>query len=155
MNPKLYILAGLAGAATAAGFALNIPVPGPAAAAIFHPHHRRQENEDAMDLYLCSNPDFNHDCAGCACERLANLTTVGGYGGPPCYPLPYDLRVGNPQGVSSARSYSKWNCTLFDNMDCNGTLPGSSLNIPPGPPGMASLGPFDDRAVSYQCYALP
>ncbi|KAI1197140.1 hypothetical protein F5X97DRAFT_324700 [Nemania serpens] len=73
----------------------------------------RQQNEDAMDLYLCSNPDFNHDCAGCACERLANLTTVGGYGGPPCYPLPEDLRVGNPQGVSSARSYSKWNCTLF------------------------------------------
>lgn len=28
-------------------------------------------------------------------------------------PLPDDLRVGNPQGVSSARSYSKWNCTLY------------------------------------------
>ncbi|GAW19337.1 hypothetical protein ANO14919_088230 [Xylariales sp. No.14919] len=41
------------------------------------------------------------------------------------------------------------------NPDCNGTLPGSSLNIPPGPPGMASLGVFDDRAVTYQCYALP
>ncbi|KAI0403189.1 hypothetical protein F4802DRAFT_599332 [Xylaria palmicola] len=114
----------------------------------------RQEKEDTMDLYLCSNPNFNHDCDGCACERMANLTTAGGYGGPPCYPLPEDLRVGNPQGVSSARSYSKWNCTLFDNEDCNSTLPGSSLTIPPGPPGMATLGAFDDRAVTYQCYAL-
>ncbi|KAI1111920.1 hypothetical protein F5Y14DRAFT_453518 [Nemania sp. NC0429] len=147
MKLKIYFL-GLAGAAAAA-------------AAIIQP---RQENEDTMDLYLCSNPDFNHDCAGCACERLANLTTVGGYGGPPCWgwspraaldPLPEDLRVGNPQGVSSARSYSKWNCTLFANAECNGTLPGSSLNIPPGPPGLLSLGSFDDRAVSYQCYALP
>ncbi|KAI1312943.1 hypothetical protein F5Y03DRAFT_339784, partial [Xylaria venustula] len=99
MNLKVYALALAAAARTAAS--------------IYHRHAARQENEDTMDLYLCSNPDFNHDCAGCACERLANLTTMGGYGGPPCYPLPYDLRVGNPQGVSSARSYSKWNCTLF------------------------------------------
>ncbi|KAI0904575.1 hypothetical protein F4823DRAFT_614503 [Ustulina deusta] len=70
-------------------------------------------------------------------------------------PLPNDLRVGNPQGVSSARSYSKWNCTLFANPDCNGTLPGSSLHIPPGPPGLSSLGAFDDRAMTYQCYSLP
>ncbi|KAI1191035.1 hypothetical protein F5B17DRAFT_454486 [Nemania serpens] len=139
---KIYLL-GLAGAAGA--FAA-------AAAAVMQP---RQENEDTMDLYLCSNPDFNHDCVGCACERLANLTTVGGYGGPPCYPLPDDLRVGNPQGVSSARSYSKWNCTLYANADCDGTLPDSSINIPPGPPGLVSLGAFDDRAVSYQCYSLP
>ncbi|KAH7033576.1 uncharacterized protein B0I36DRAFT_430765 [Microdochium trichocladiopsis] len=27
--------------------------------------------------------------------------------------LPYELRPGNPQGVSSARAYSGWNCTLF------------------------------------------
>ncbi|KAH8162197.1 hypothetical protein CIB48_g6044 [Xylaria polymorpha] len=130
--------------------------------------HPRQEHEDTKDLYLCSNPNFNHDCKGCACERLTDVVTMGGYGGPPCYPLPEDLRVGNPQGVSSARSYSKWNCTLFDskrveanpeslnsNADCNSTRPGSSLNIPPGPPGMAVLGAFDDRAVTYQCYALP
>lgn len=69
---KVCILA-LAGAA-AARFAL-LPV------AMFQP---RQEHEDTMDLYLCSNPDFNHDCAVCACERLANLTTSGGYSGPPC-----------------------------------------------------------------------
>ncbi|KAI0108578.1 hypothetical protein GGR51DRAFT_558889 [Nemania sp. FL0031] len=143
MKLKIYFL-GIAGAA-AAGFTLVF-------AAIVQP---RQENQDLMDLYLCSNPDFNHDCAGCACEQLANVSTSGGYGGPPCYPLPYDLRVGNPQGVSSARSYSKWNCTLFANAECNGTLPGSSIHIPPGPPGLPSLGAFDDRAVTYQCYAIP
>ncbi|KAI3321688.1 hypothetical protein HD806DRAFT_144889 [Xylariaceae sp. AK1471] len=142
MNLKNYLLA----LTTVAAVGLT-----PISAAAVHP---RQENEDAMDLYLCSNPNFNHDCADCACERLANLSTTGGYGGPPCYPLPVDLRVGNPQGVSSARSYSKWNCTLFDNQDCNGTLAGSSLNIPPGPPGLMSLGNFDDRAVTYQCYSL-
>ncbi|KAI1753260.1 hypothetical protein F4782DRAFT_87762 [Xylaria castorea] len=145
MNLKIYhlfVLAGAAAAAAKAGFAL---------AAV----HSRQEDEDTKDLYLCSNPKFNHDCDGCACERLTEIVTMGGYGGPPCYPLPEVLRVGNPQGVSSARSYSKWNCTLFDNPDCNSTLPGSSLTIPPGPPGMASLGVFDDRAVTYQCYALP
>ncbi|KAI8951475.1 hypothetical protein F4801DRAFT_578455 [Xylaria longipes] len=137
MNLKIYHLLALAGAAAAAGFAL-VAV------------HPRQEDEDTKDLYLCSNPDFNHDCDGCACERLTEIMTIGGYD-----PLPEALRVGNPQGVSSARSYSKWNCTLFDNADCNSTLPGSSLNIPSGPPGMASLGIFDDRAVTYQCYALP
>ncbi|KAI0143683.1 hypothetical protein GGR57DRAFT_483205 [Xylariaceae sp. FL1272] len=113
-----------------------------------------QQNEDTMDLLLCSNPMFDHSCPSCACERLGNLVTSGGYSGPPCYLLPEDLHVGAPQGVSSARSYSKWNCTLFDNMDCNGTLPGSSLTIPPGPPGLVSLGTFDDRAVAYQCYSI-
>ncbi|KAI0439374.1 hypothetical protein F4803DRAFT_48020 [Xylaria telfairii] len=140
MYVKIYHLFALAGVAAAA------------ALVVVHP---RQEDEDTKDLYLCSNPNFNHDCKGCACERLTDVATTGGYGGPPCYPLPEDLRVGNPQGVSSARSYSKWNCTLFDNADCNSTRPGSSLNIPPGPPGMAVLGPFDDCAVTYQCYALP
>lgn len=77
MNLRIYFL-GLAGAAVAAAGVF-------AAAAVIQP---RQENEDTMDLYLCSNPNFNHDCAGCACERLANLTTVGGYGGPPCCMLP-------------------------------------------------------------------
>ena len=79
MNLKIYLLA-IAGSATAR-FAL-LP------SAIVQP---RQENEDAMDLYLCSNPDFNHDCAGCACERLENLTTTGGYGGPPCCMLCFFL----------------------------------------------------------------
>ncbi|KAI0599197.1 hypothetical protein F4775DRAFT_130395 [Biscogniauxia sp. FL1348] len=114
----------------------------------------RQETSDTPDLYLCSNPDFNKNCDGCACERLANLTTSGGYSGPPCYPLPYDLRVGNPQGVSSARSYSKWNCTLYDNDVCENMGPGSTLVIPPGPPGLRSLGAFDDRAVAYRCVTI-
>lgn len=46
--------------------------------------HPRQEHEDTKDLYLCSNPNFNHDCKGCACERLTDVVTMGGYGGPPC-----------------------------------------------------------------------
>jgi hypothetical protein len=75
MNLKVCLLA-LAGAAAAA--ASLIPI---FAAAVVHP---RQQDEDTMDLYLCSNPNFNHDCIGCACERLANLSTTGGYGGPPC-----------------------------------------------------------------------
>ncbi|RWA04365.1 hypothetical protein EKO27_g10742, partial [Xylaria grammica] len=54
---------------------LYLLLSGAAATVVFRP---RQEKEDTMDLYLCSNPDFNHDCAGCACERLANLTTMGG-----------------------------------------------------------------------------
>lgn len=72
----------------------------------------RQQNEDAMDLYLCSNPDFNHDCAGCACERLANLTTVGGYGGPPCCMLssssslsPFHLTPFAPRAASLLPSF--------------------------------------------------
>ncbi|KAI0024489.1 hypothetical protein F4780DRAFT_603689 [Xylariomycetidae sp. FL0641] len=109
---------------------------------------------DPMELYLCSNPDFNHNCPGCACESLTDIVIVGGYGGPPCYPLPDDLRVGNPQGVSSARSYSGWNCTLYDNDLCQATTPGHALTIPPGPPGIARLNDFDDRAVAYQCYRL-
>ncbi|KAI1487807.1 hypothetical protein F5X96DRAFT_123938 [Biscogniauxia mediterranea] len=114
----------------------------------------RQETSDTPDLYLCSNPNFNKNCAGCACERLTNLTTSEGYSGPPCFPLPDDLRVGNPQGVSSARSYSKWNCTLYDNAMCDNTGPGSTLQIPPGPPGLRALGAFDDRAVAYRCYTI-
>ncbi|KAI1342711.1 hypothetical protein F5Y15DRAFT_313129 [Xylariaceae sp. FL0016] len=114
----------------------------------------RQEGDDTPDLFLCSNPNFDDNCPTCACERLNQIVTVGGYGGPPCYPLPADLHVGAPQGVSSARSYSRWNCTLYDNDQCLSTVPGSALNIPPGPPGLASLGAFDDRAVAYQCYTL-
>ncbi|KAI1505707.1 Tubulin/FtsZ, GTPase domain-containing protein [Biscogniauxia marginata] len=138
----------------------------------------RQESSNTPDLYLCSNPDFNKDCVGCACERLANLTTASLHGlvytftalpvhllphwwcryvglthaspfwGGSLVPLPDDLRVGNPQGVSSARSYSQWNCTLYDNALCENTGPGSILTIPPGPPGLTSLGDFDDRAVA-------
>ncbi|KAI1640598.1 hypothetical protein F4809DRAFT_637400 [Biscogniauxia mediterranea] len=120
----------------------------------FLPAVARQETSDTPDLYLCSNPNFNKNCAGCACERLTNLTTSEGYSGPPCFPLPYDLRVGNPQGVSSVRSYSKWNCTLYDNAMCENTGPGSTLLIPPGPPGLGALGAFDDRAVAYRCYTI-
>lgn len=98
MNLRVYIL-GLAGAA-AAGFTLVF-------AAVVQP---RQENENTMDLYLCSNPNFNHDCAGCACERLANLTTSGGYGGPPCcMSLPFHyiaLRPSQPS-APSLRSNSR------------------------------------------------
>jgi hypothetical protein len=71
MNLKTYLLA--LTAAAAAGISASVVTMEP-----------RQENEDAMDLYLCSNPNFNHDCAGCACERMADLLTVGGYGAPPC-----------------------------------------------------------------------
>jgi hypothetical protein len=78
MNLKAYLLA-LAGVA-AAGLAAT---PAAAAAVV----QSRQENEDTTDLYLCSNPNFNHDCDGCACERLANLSTIGSYGGPPCCTL--------------------------------------------------------------------
>ncbi|KAH9883473.1 hypothetical protein F4778DRAFT_801888 [Xylariomycetidae sp. FL2044] len=128
-----------------------------AASSILAIVHPRQDpaSVDTQDLYLCSNPNFNKDCDGCACESLTDLVTSGGYSGPPCYPLPYDLRVGNPQGVSSAKSYSGWNCTLYDNEFCDDNGPGSTFNIPPGPPGARSLGPFDDRCVSYQCYTIP
>lgn len=146
MNLRIYLFGAM-------GVAASGIHPAPAALVV----QPRQENEDTMDLYLCSNPAFNHDCVGCACERLTNITTAMAYGGPPCCmllfflvfslhaptfqilvlfpkgrmncssanhvfshlfmvvdPLPDDLRVGNPQGVSSARSYSKWNCTLFE-----------------------------------------
>ncbi|KAI1776258.1 hypothetical protein F4818DRAFT_440624 [Hypoxylon cercidicola] len=114
----------------------------------------RQDPDDTPDLYLCSNPNFNKDCNGCACESLTDLVTVDGYGGPPCFPLPDDLRVGNPQGVSSARAYEGWSCTLFDNEFCEDNGPDSMYQVPFGLPGAASLDSFDDRAVAYQCYAI-
>ncbi|KAI1327766.1 hypothetical protein F5Y16DRAFT_399054 [Xylariaceae sp. FL0255] len=76
---------------------------------------------NSMDLILCSNPDFEGTC-----ETLTGLVVGGGYGPPPCSadkelyvcvridPVPEDLHVGPPQGVSSARSYSGWNCTLYE-----------------------------------------
>ncbi|KAI0471586.1 hypothetical protein GGR56DRAFT_80683 [Xylariaceae sp. FL0804] len=126
--------------------------PGLASASIFL---RRQAGApDTPGLYLCSNPDFNSNCDACACDNLTNIDTTGDYGVPPCYQLPPELHVGPPQGVSSARSYSKWNCTLYDNPTCSATAPNSSLVIPPGPPGLSTMGSFDDRAVSYQCYVI-
>ncbi|KAI1761413.1 hypothetical protein GGR53DRAFT_469324 [Hypoxylon sp. FL1150] len=110
----------------------------------------RQATDDTPGLYLCSNPNFNKDCDGCACESLADLATVGGYG----IPLPDDLRVGNPQGVSSARAYAGWNCTLFDNESCRDNGPDSMFQVPSGPPGAASLGSFDDRAVACRCHVI-
>ncbi|KAI1138604.1 hypothetical protein F5Y05DRAFT_413225 [Hypoxylon sp. FL0543] len=119
------------------------------AAPVFTAAVARQESGDTPDLYLCSNPDFNQDCQGCACESLTDVITVRGY-----VQLPDDLRVGAPQGVSSARAYSKWNCTLYDNDSCENNGPESTFNIPPGPPGSASLGYFDDKAVAYRCYVI-
>ncbi|KAI1415429.1 hypothetical protein F5Y13DRAFT_187537 [Hypoxylon sp. FL1857] len=114
----------------------------------------RQVSDDTPDLYLCSNPYFNKDCQGCACESLTDVITVRGYGTPPCFQLPEDLHVGPPQGVSSARAYSKWNCTLYDNEFCEDNGPGSAFNLPLGPPGATSLGHFDDSAVAYRCFAI-
>lgn len=34
------------------------------------------------------------------------------------------------------------------------TPPAESLVVPPGPPGLNSLGGFDDLAQSYRCVAL-
>ncbi|OTA67226.1 hypothetical protein K449DRAFT_430425 [Hypoxylon sp. EC38] len=114
----------------------------------------RQGLDEIPNLYLCSNPNFNNDCQGCACESLTDVVTVRGYGGPPCFQLPEDLHVGAPQGVSSARAYSKWNCTLYDNESCENNGPESTFNVPLGPPGATSLGYFDDKAVAYRCYAV-
>ncbi|KAI0834688.1 hypothetical protein F5Y06DRAFT_306576 [Hypoxylon sp. FL0890] len=124
------------------------------AAPVFGAAVARQGSDDTPDLYLCSNPDFSKDCQDCACESLADVITVPGYGGPPCFQLPEDLRVGAPQGVSSAKAYSQWNCTLYDNDSCENNGPQSTFNVPPGPPGVASMGYFDDKAVAYRCFVL-
>ncbi|CAJ2507544.1 Uu.00g087300.m01.CDS01 [Anthostomella pinea] len=111
--------------------------------------------QDIRGIYACSNPNFNQECDGCTCQELNDLATSGGYGPPPCFPLPYMLRPGPPQGVSSARVQEGYNCTLYDNANCDPSVPGSSLTIPPGQPGLTAMGPFDDRSVAYQCYLLP
>ncbi|KAI2603669.1 hypothetical protein GGR54DRAFT_457360 [Hypoxylon sp. NC1633] len=112
----------------------------------------RQGSDDTPGLYLCSNPDFDNDCQGCVCESLTDVVMVHGYGGPACFTLPDDLRAGNPQGVSSARAFSGWRCILYDNESCDDSGPNSTFSVPSGPPGAASLGPFDDRAMAYRCY---
>ncbi|KXJ93438.1 hypothetical protein Micbo1qcDRAFT_174496 [Microdochium bolleyi] len=115
------------------------------------------EDEDKEELYLCSNPNFDTTCGeGCMCASVPVTTAAMSYGGkPPCAALPYSLRPGNPQGVSSARAYSKWNCTLFAGQYCEeDTPPAETFRIKPGPPGLDSLGGFDDLAQSYRCEAI-
>ncbi|KAI0139412.1 hypothetical protein F4776DRAFT_677484 [Hypoxylon sp. NC0597] len=45
------------------------------AALVFSAAVARQESDDTPDLYLCSNPNFNQDCQGCACESLTDVIT--------------------------------------------------------------------------------
>ncbi|KAJ1329789.1 hypothetical protein MN608_06525 [Microdochium nivale] len=113
-----------------------------------------EDDDDKKELYLCSNPDFDTTCGeGCMCASVPVTTSPISYGGkPPCAALPYSLRPGNPQGVSSAKAYSGWNCTLFAGQYCEeDTPPADTLQIQPGPPGLDSLGDFDDLAQSYRC----
>ncbi|KAK9770412.1 hypothetical protein AB5N19_11441 [Seiridium cardinale] len=134
-------------------------------------------------IEICPNPEYQGLNETVTCMNITNPTVPRGYGGRTCSGCFYipshspvdtidktpdlvsltytPLRVGSPQGISSARMFGVMNCTLYKTEDCLPDTRENGFVIPPG--GARSLPlpespndpyAFDDETVAFNCKPL-
>ncbi|KAI4591518.1 hypothetical protein KJ359_013285 [Pestalotiopsis sp. 9143b] len=111
-------------------------------------------------IEICPNQNYEGLNETITCMNITDPTQPKGYGGRTCISLTFTpLRVGSPQGVSSARMFGeRMNCTLYKTETCLPDSPENGFVIPQT--GAAELplatvpsDPYamDDQTVAFNC----
>ncbi|KAH6652113.1 hypothetical protein BKA67DRAFT_660883 [Truncatella angustata] len=120
----------------------------------------RQEADNDTFIQICPNQYYEAINDTLTCMNISNPAELGGYGRRNCFSLTYTpLRVGSPQGISSARIFGRpLNCTLYKTENCLPDSPENGYIIPPTgastlplPTKTDDAYAMDDKSQAFEC----